>query len=251
VKRLRHSHLKEMAKSPAHYRIAVDRADDSFSSPAMEFGTAVHSLVLGGKPVIYYPGATRRGKDWDEFKVRHASDLILSKSDYDRAHRCADQVMSDADAVRVLTGDRERELHWAFMGRECQSTPDCIGASWISDLKTCASAEPNKFGYMARQYLYHSQLAFYGEAVRTLGICEPTEFYLVAIESSGMIPPVVQRLTPAAVEAGNRIWRSLFERVLQHEAANVWPGYSQTIVELDVPEEDELVFDDEPETEAA
>lgn len=59
------------------------------------------------------------------------------------------------------------------------------------------------------------------------------EEYIVAVEN----------LAPYPIAFGERQWRALFEELRVCEDSAHWPGYCDTIAELDVPGED-----DEPTT---
>jgi hypothetical protein len=51
------------------------------------------------------------------------------------------------------------------------------------------------------------------------------------------------RLTARALEQGQRSYRLWFERLLTCEAADAWPAYCESVVDLDVPDEEtDLVF---------
>ncbi len=118
-----------------------------------------------------------------------------------------------------------------------------MGTSFVTELKTCAVGQPDRFAYNALKYGYHAQIAFYMEACRSAGLCDPTDAYIVAVESSAPYVVTTLKLTERAIEHGARLYRIWFERLLSCEKANEWPGYCQSIVALDAPEDDvELIF---------
>lgn len=55
------------------------------------------------------------------------------------------------------------------------------------------------------------------------------------------------RLTPRALEEGEKLNRSWIERLDGCELADEWPGYTQSILDLDVPDDasDALLIDGE------
>ena len=237
---VRFSRLKLMQLSPAHYRDATVE-----ETSAMERGTAVHSILLGGAPVMYYPGPVRRGKEWDAFEAANAHAQILTRSDYDTAHRMADAVRANDLAMSVLKGQHEVEIAWKMLGRACGSRVDVVGADYVTELKTCRSADPRAFQWQALRMHYHAQLSFYQDAVRHGG-GKALDAYIVAVESAPPHVVTVLQLTERALEQGRRSVRLWFERVLQCEQAGEWPGYCQSVVPLDAPEdEEELIFGDE------
>jgi hypothetical protein len=237
---VRFSNLKLMALSPAHYLEAAQK--DTYS---MERGKALHSLVLGGKPVLAYPGKVRRGKEYDAFVAANTNAQVLTKSDYAKAEGMAAAVRASRPAMRVLAGRHEVELDWKFMGRECQSHIDVIGGGgeWVTELKSAVSSNPDRFAWQAKKFGYNAQLAFYWEAVLQSGLGVPRDAFVVAVESAPPYVVTVMRLTGQALDLGRRSFRLWMERLLGCEAANEWPGYAEGIVPLDIPDDDApLVF---------
>jgi hypothetical protein len=237
---VRISRLKLMALSPAHYHAAVQK--DTYSK---ERGSALHSLVLGGKRVLAYPGKVRRGKEFDAFVAANTNSQILTKADYARAEGMAASVRAHPHAMRVLAGQHEIELDWKFMGRNCQSHIDVIGGGgeWVTELKSAVTSHPDRFAWQAKKFGYNAQIAFYWEAVLQSGLGIPREAFVVAVESAPPYVVTVMRLTRQALDLGQRSFRLWMERLLGCEAANEWPGYVQDIVPLDVPDDEpELVF---------
>lgn len=234
---VRFSNLKRIAQSPAHYLAAVDQP-----TYAKERGSALHSLVLGGKRVVSYPGAVRRGKEFDAFVADHPDALILTKSEHSKTFAMAAAVQANPVAMAALEGRHELEVNWSYLDRACQSHIDVVGTNHVTELKSCAVGQPARFAYAALKYGYHGQLAFYLEAMRACGENQ-TEAYIVAVESVAPYVVTTLKLTERALEHGARLFRLWFERLLACEKANEWPGYCQSIVPLDAPEDDvELTF---------
>jgi len=238
---LRFSHLKQMAKSPAHYRAAVDQVA-SYDSPAMRLGRLVHSLVLGdqdGRATVVYDGE-RRGKAWQEFQAEHDGAEIVTRAEHDRAAPIAWAVMRDPAAATYLGAGgprviREGRILWTLDGRACSSTPDLIDldAGRIIDLKTTQTAEPGRFSRLALAAHYHAQLAFYRRAVEAAHGVRARECVLVAVETSAPHPVTVLRLTDRALDEGDKLCRAWLERLAVCEAAGAWPGYTQAVLDLD------------------
>lgn len=238
------STLKAMGQSPAHYRQAViaERKD----TPAMALGRAVHLMVLRTAMPFVYDGGDRRGKGWDMFKAAvPAGADILTRSEYDRALAMKESVEAHTDAVRLLKGDREQTLSWSIAGRQCEGTPDVIGDGYVTDLKTTATANPQRFMPHAIRMAYHAQLAWYADAVDEVGMPHARDLYIVAVESYAPYPVVVYQLTPHARDQGLRMCRLWLDQVVNCEASGTWPGYAQSIIDLDASDDAELIFGDE------
>lgn len=243
---LRFSDLKRIALSPAHYMCALQR-DRSLQTSTQKLGTAIHALVLGGRKVIEYP-KRRSGKEWDAFVMQYSGEIILSSSEYDRALGCAGSVIRNRDAMALLQGKREEELpEWSILGRKCGGRPDVLGDGYVTELKTGQTSHPSWFVRQAIRMGYHAQLAWYRHGANESAIAIK-DAYIVAVEQTPPFVVTPMQLTQRALEAGDKQWRIWFEQLIVCEDDNHYPGYTQSVVEFDVPELDdvEFTFGDEP-----
>lgn len=246
---LRFHQLRRIGQSPAHYKASIE-AD---VAPA---GTALHSTILGGKRLAKWDrmtesgrSAPRSGQHWEAFKRDNADALILTPSEYDEAAGMAASVRACPEAMRVLDGAKEQTLYWDILGRRCRGTPDVRSDQYITDLKSTRTADPRRFMWEMLKYAYHAQLAWYLDgnrrALADLGVNKAPEIaYIVAVENSPPYVTTVFRLTERALEAGHRLTRIWLETLQNCEESNFWPGYSQCVVPLDVPDSaDEMIED--------
>lgn len=247
---VRYSHLKNIARSPAYYRAML--TSNKFTAP-MRLGRVVDAYLTGGKKPVVFDG-TRRGKVWEEFQAEHAGEEIITASEEGTAVSMVQAVLHNPEAVRLLTGKRQQEIAWQYLGRDVVSHPDVLGEEggygFVTDLKTCSTSQPVRFTGQALRFAYHVQVASYIDGATAAGLGEFRNGYLVAVESSAPYQVTVMKLTERALEAGRRLWRTWFETLLACEAADHWPSYCESIVDLDVPEDLELVYGDD-ESEAA
>lgn len=227
---VRFSRLKHMALSPLHYWDAcqADR-DDTL---AMRLGRGTHALVLG-EPVVCYPGR-RVGKAWERFARDHEGIEILNEREWDIAAGISRNILRHPIAVELLLGadvTREQTIEWEWMGRACTSRPDArLGGRIVTDLKTTRCAEPARFQRDATSMGYPAQLAFYAMATAHLTGQDVEELYVVAVESRRPYAVTVLRLEDEARLAGMQQCRLWFERLLQCEAADDWPAYTEAVV---------------------
>ena len=241
------SDLKNIGESPAYYR---HRLDNPHESAAMQFGTCVHRLVLGGDSPVVFDGATRRGKAWDAFEAANPGALIVTAKELDRAAQCAKAVLSDPVAAPLLRGRREEAWATELYGRPCASRGiDVLGDGFIADLKTARTVKPARFVKAALAMGYHAQLAFYRAAARKLGHAV-NACHIIGVESVAPFQVTVMSLTERTLEQGERLNTLWLERLAACEAADEWPGYVQSPVEVDVEESTELDFGDDDEESA-
>jgi hypothetical protein len=237
---VRFSRLKWMAESPAHYAANAPKTGTHIAK-----GSAVDGLILGTCEVCCYPGPVRRGKEWDAFQVANSDKLIVTKKELAAAEGMRASVLANEHATRVLAGARQKEVFWQYLGRDCVSHIDVVADdySFVTDLKSARTSNPNRFRWQALKLGYHAQLAFYRLAVEAATGIKPRTAYIVAVESVYPYVTTVMRVTDKALELGERQARLWFETLLTCEKSNFWPGYAQGIVELDAPDDFDLEFD--------
>lgn len=236
---LHFSRLKLIARSPLHY--AASTVEETL---AMENGTATHSIVLGGQRVLAWEdGRPRRGKDFDAFEADNPGALILTAKAFAESNAMAEAVLANTLARRVLEGRREQELTWRFGSRDCAGRLDVLGDSFVTELKCTVSADPAKVMWQAMRMGWFAQLPWYMDGAMQAGAATPDAAYIVAVEQKAPHAVTVLRLTDRAIDQGRRTYRGWLERLLVCEATDEWPAYSQSIVPLDVPDNDvELDF---------
>lgn len=243
---IRFSHLKWMAESPAHYRHAVDTPWPS--TAAQSLGTAVHRL-MEGRPLPVYPGAVRRGKEWDAWRAEHGAESVTAEEDRTARAMVASIHCHPIASSLMLTGTMERRIDWTFAGRPASSTPDLYrvgsGGGIVVDLKTCRSAKPDVFLRDVRRYHYHAQLAFYREAIGQAENVAPDSLqaYIVAVESRAPYPVTVVRMTDRALRDGLASCYLWLERLRVCEAAGEWPGYSDHApIDFDTADDEDVML---------
>lgn len=254
------TNLKRIELSPAHYKAAVEQG---YHKSVFGDGRLLHLLCLGGEPYAVYDGK-RMGNAWKDFLAEQVANGVKEENVFTIAEQ--GRVMPMADAVKnnpivrrygLLDGEREKEILWKYLGRDCSSRLDVVNRERrrIVDLKKAASAEPDRFAYASRRYSYQAQGAFYRRAAAYVGI-EVDEVILLTVEPEPPYAVTPCRLSPRLLEQGDKINRIWFEKLLACEASGEWPEYVQDIVDIDVPQEDGFRLtgfggDDEPAEEAA
>jgi hypothetical protein len=130
--------LKELRRSPLHYRYALTHPK---KSAPLTLGIATHVATLEPERFEHdyavwtnrtEAGACspRRGKVWDEFAELHAGKIILKDDEAQLAQAIALAVRSDPIAIKYLAvGDPEISLHWMMGMRECKGRAD-----WLTNI---------------------------------------------------------------------------------------------------------------------
>ena len=238
------SELKQHARSPAHVRLACTEARDL--TDAMVVGGVADCIVFGQRGYAVYGGKARVGKEWELHQKAHPGQYHPTVSLAQRAEGAALAVLADPVARDLLDGaEYQRIVQWDAHGLPCASGIagerggiDCYHAThktrrpYTADLKITSDVEPRALQRQAWRMHWIAQGAW------LLGACEalrmPAEdHYLIAAEASPPHCVTVMRLSAESLGVGRRQVAGWCERHRQCEAAGVWPGYTQSAVDLE------------------
>ncbi len=248
TRRVRNHAIKAMSKSAAHAKHAI--LTEYEPKLSQRIGLGAHSLLLGGPPVLLCPTKTRKSKAYDSWRATQPADaIVLSRKEYERAHRVNEAVRADRLASQVLFvpgTSYEVPIEWEQLGRSRRCTPDACTRDHLVDLKTTRDASPDRFRWDVAKYGYALQLADYRAALEHVNGVRPLRCYIVAVESVPPYAVTVHLLTQGTLERSARQCLDLLGKVIECERTNVWPGYGSQIFDLDIADPNmELVFDDE------
>ena len=237
------SSLDDFAICPAYYKARKDGLVENEESPAMSYGTLVHSVLLDGGADYYEKPegmnfATKEGKAW---KAEHADKQIVSAEMAATLAATETAVNNHPHAAMILRNGKcevsmfgvHRETGLPIKGRA-----DFIGQGYIADIKTTRDASNRAISSDIKKRRYHVQAAMYLELARQNGI-GADKFYFVFIQS-GAIPLInVRQISAAAIERGTEILNKQLFDLKNCMEKNVWPDYSGDTAkpgEIDLPE---------------
>jgi exodeoxyribonuclease VIII len=240
------SNLKKFGESPAHYFDSIGKDVDKAS---FRIGRLTHALLLGVQPGgrwDIYKGR-RAGKEWEAFRDARPGVDIFTTPEHALALAMAKSVERTPLAFDLLQGEFEVPVEWTHeTGRRCATRGlDILNRKlrYTGELKTAVTSHPGRFTREALRMGYHAQGAWAKEAAASLGV-DVDNHFIIAVEKKAPHVVTVLRLAPRALLQGQKLCRSWMEQLDACEKANVWPGYCQSVVDLDVPEEDDgIVFD--------
>ncbi len=233
----RFSSLKHFAKSPAHYRAALSEQRDSAS---MQRGRCVHVACLEphkfASEVIVYPGATRRGKEWEAFERAHAAKEILTAAEYAVVEASAISVRSSSQAAPYLDGGKgEVSVLWECMGVPLKSRIDWVAdCGALVDLKNTKDASPGGFGREVANFQTIAQASFYTDAwFAATG--EPLPYALIAVEAASPHVTQVYRIPDHLLAIGREQYRGWLKSLIQCRETGRWDSYATGELELQMP----------------
>ncbi len=240
------SSLKDLARSPLHYRHAKDNPKPA--TAAMSLGTAAHCATLEperfAESFVTWAGGIRRGKEWDAFKAdaEDARRLVLTEDERDTAQAIAEAVRGTPEAMAYLhRGEAEVSMAWhhddgpqmLLKGRVDWLTV-VKGCDVLVGLKTTRDLRPRKFAAQAADLCYHWQWAYYADGFERITGRLPLVVEIV-VESAAPHAVAVYRIPEHVLERGRQEYRDALEQLARCEASGVWPGPVVGEVEFDLP----------------
>src|ERR671931_956996 len=221
------SSLREMRRSPAHYRYQLDHPRED--STPLALGRAVHAAVFEPDrlPLEFavWKGARRAGKAWDAFRAVHGDDTILKASEYERCLAIRDAVRAHPTAARYLRAGRaERALTWTdrATGLRCKGRLDFLSDSVPALVDLKSTHDLSRLGALAAQLGYNAQLAFYLSGLRALGLAMPAR--IVAVEVAPPHAVQVLALHDDDLYDGEQECARLLSQVAECTARRSWPA---------------------------
>jgi PDDEXK-like domain of unknown function (DUF3799) len=230
-----YSTLKAMDRSPSHYRYAMEHGQAK-DTDAMILGRVTHMAVfephLIETKVAQWDG-TRRGSEWEEFKLANADLEIIKPGPYQTAMAIAKSARA-AGGRMIAEGRSEVTLTWAdeVTGIEMKGRLDHISKGFgIIDLKTTADARPLIFGSRAASLSYHVQAALYSDgAERTSWGRLP--YTILAVETSAPYAATLYTVTEDHLDLGRETYRGWLKKLKECRERGEYPSYPPSVLTL-------------------
>lgn len=242
---------------PALFRYELDRP--SPPTPAMDFGTVVHTLVLGtGSELLEVDAKSRNSNAYREADSRRGEGLIpLLASEAERARGAAKALKAHPVVAKHLAEDGAAELsgyhHDPETGVRLRYRPDWLTEHVCVDVKTSQSANPSEFARSVAKWGYHQQWAFYEDGLAAHGITGLRLLFAVVEKEPPYLTSVCE-LDPESIAEGRRLNRIAIDTYAQCVETNRWPGYSEQVHPIGLPtwllrERDKAIYDEAAELE--
>lgn len=244
------SQLADLQRSPLHYwakHVDPNRITVPLDSPALRFGTAVHTAVLEPERFeeVYAIGpqvASKASKAWKDALAQTDRTLLTP----DEAHAIDGirrSLSGHRAASRALTGQAgQNEVTFISpdrCGLDLKCRADRISEGWVIDLKTTQDASANAFAKSCANFGYHIQAAFYTRVIGTCMGMKPKGFAFVAVEKEPPYAVQVFKASQEMLDYGARQVDDLLEQLaelsLNYAPEKPWPSYTQEAVELSLP----------------
>lgn len=243
------SALKQFNRAPAAYRWWIDAPPDE-PTPAMEFGSLVHCLVLEpdlfAKTYVVPPDfgnlRTNQGKaDKAAWLAQNLNVKMMEQEDFDRACRMRDSLLAHTDARAII----ERSQHevsgfWTCpqTGLICKIRADCWmpDARIFGDLKTCIDASEDEFAKAVVNFGYHQQAALYCMGAEHISLSDTyADFVFVVVEKQPPFLVATYTLNRADLNAKIFAVAADMARFKQCVDEDSWPAFGLRTKEISLP----------------
>lgn len=227
-----------LASCPAKFRYLQDHPQPP--TPAMEFGTAAHAVILGDGPeVVVCDFASWKSAAAQEAKAdaQAVGKVPVLARDMKRLEGMAAAIRNHPEAGPLFapgTGLAEQSLYTphGLTGVMRRARPDWLPHFTgerlkVPDLKTCLSAHPDAVEKDVANYRYYQQAPWYLDVIKALGLHGDREprFLFVFIEKDPPYLISVVELEGPALKAGRRDNETALHIYAECLAKNDWPDY--------------------------
>ena len=231
------SGAKVLLQSPAKYD--YQRAHPKPPTDAMEFGSAIHSLILGGPQVRAVDSDSWRTKaaQAERDELRAEGRIPLLAAEYERADIMRAAVTGHPLASAILSkGQAETSAYWidGETGITCRARPDWLRSNAIADLKSAADASPAGFSKAVANFGYALSAAHYQDGIEAL-TGERLPFVFIVVEKEPPHLVGVYDLDEDALRYGREQMREARAMFARCESEGLWPGLGSEIVTLSLP----------------
>lgn len=235
-------------RSPAHYKAWLDGGAEEEESPALFFGSAFHCALLEPdrfkteyvtEPEFGDCRKTANKTARDAWRAENEHAKRLTDEDRARIAGMISSVRAHPLAGRMLRdGEAELSLRWTDpeTGLPCKARTDYYvrSLSMIADFKSAADASKDAFRKAIANHRYHVQDAMYRAGFAALG--EPVQhFVFIAVEKEPPYAVATYFLDGKARASGLRLLTADLATLAQCLQSKHFPGYPETLQELDLP----------------
>lgn len=245
------SRLKMMNRSPAHFRYAIEEAEEE-ETRALVVGRVLHYAILepdlfGGSHYVRpdtYKNKQGDPKKWNgnateckEWLASHSDREVIFSKELEAIIGMRKSVMEHPAARAALAeGLAEQAMFMSDpdtgIGLKCRT--DWLSGNTIVDLKSTEDASPAGFARSVEKFGYDVQAAFNLDMSSWLNLGK--EFFVfIAVEKSPPHVVGVYELDAESIGVGRSKYRRWLALVDHCERMKEWPGYDPAIVRLSLP----------------
>ena len=224
------SGLKQMLRSPAHYKFQASTPP----TRAMEIGTAIHTALLepgrfADEYVLLRDVKDRRASEYKQAVKVHGSENVLVSSEADKVAGMQETVLANPAMSERLQAEGWRELSLFVRDPETgvliRVRYDLLTVSGIAvDIKKCQDARPEEFSKAIFNYAYDLQAALYSDAFEWATGKPIGAFEFAAIEEQMPHGHKLYHPDETMMQEGRRRYREALDLFAECERTGDWPS---------------------------
>ena len=229
------SELKQMVKSPAHYRYWKDNPDYA-DTPALLFGRACHKYVLETydfyKEFAVAPNVDRRTKEgkelWNKFIAESEGKDVITEEQFEVIDAMRNAMLATPFVSKLINGEHEVSLFWTDedTGIKCKCRPDSLNDKLkiVVDYKTCDNAETQHFMRKAIDLGYDLQASYYLDGVKaSTGL--DCIFVFIAQEKKPPYAVNILQADDVFIRSGRQLYKDMLATYKECTETGNWWGY--------------------------
>lgn len=231
--------------TPAEWRWEQDHPETRQPTEAMEFGSAVHTEILGvGDPyvVVNAPNWKKKTDQAIRAELREAGKIPLLPWQADRVRAMAKAVRTDPVAGPLFASGKPELSAYARdpqTGVMLRARIDWLrelggGRRVALDLKTDESSAPSDFETAVGKWSYHVQQPWYEDVFELAEMPLSAWLWVVVAKRPPHLVSVCE-LPPRAIDLGREIKRRAIDTYARHADTDTWPGHAPVIHQIDLP----------------
>lgn len=237
--------LKAGAESMRHMRHAL--TEPFAETDAMRLGSLVDCMALTPErfDTTYavtqkHDRRTKAGKEaYAEFEAANPGKIIVTEEEHAeaaamvaelRAHPKARPLLETAGHAQAVVQWTDEETRLPCKAKLDRYVPGVLAL----DLKTARSVQPRKFAHQCAALGYAQQVAWYTHGFE-VATGQHTPFTLVAVSNTKPYIVAVYTIPQRIIEEAHELNRRLLRAFAECQRTGYWPGYSDSIEELDIP----------------
>jgi exodeoxyribonuclease VIII len=241
------SALKDALKSPASFKTAFTTKKDP--TPAMEFGTLVHTAILEFKRfkseyIIKPDFGNMRLKEnkaaAEEWLNANSDKKFVAQDDYNKLIGIAESISNHKDAISLLTNGQIEQSGYFTDPETCilnRIRPDFLSNDKcvLVDLKTTTDCTLNDFSRTIWNFRYDFQMAMYSEGVRIISGKRPDFHVFIVVEKTPPYECAVYVADDALLEKGMQDYKKALKVVFNSLQSGIFNKYQSEMENISLP----------------
>lgn len=228
--------LKEMLRSPAHYRHYKDAP--RVERKVYQLGTAIHAALLEPdrfkSDYLVMPDFNRRTKEGKaeeaQYRANNADKFFVTEAELEAITGIAENVSYHRDAMALLKASKNEVSHFwqdEETGIYMKCRTDALTEPCILDVKSTEDASSNAFMRSCANYDYDMSAYIYSAGVQSV-TGKTRGFAFLAVEKKAPYQVALYFAPEEMLASGLYRYRKALNRLKDARDSNLWGGYQPT-----------------------